>query len=508
MTEPDPRSGPQRVVQVPRRVVPSWTDPIATAASRVIGGPLGRHAVLGRSAFWTPLRVLLLAAIVMLALSWLLKSPCLQTYTASDGSQQLDWRSDRQYIAMCYSDSIPLYSIERIDTGALPYATSWTENPGQPDEQVRYMEYPVLTGFFQWINGRLTAGWLWLAEHGALPGGLPVVVYFDITAAWLALAWLVTVWAIHRSRPSRPWDAALVAVSPLALVQVFTNFDALAVAAATAGLLAVARGRPVLAGILIGLGGGAKLYPLLLLLPIVLVGVRRRQVGPAVRTTAVALATTVAVNLPIALLFTPGWLEFFRLNTSRSADPDTLYFVLSYFTGWAGFGGQLGDGQTPTLLNVVSLAVFLACCVGVVVLAMRAPRPPRLASLCFLVVAVFLLFNKVWSPQYSLWLIPLAVLALPRWRLLLAWMSIEALLWIPRSFYYLGPDAKGLTPEPFLAMVLLRDAMVVLLCVLVVRSILRPETDPIRSDGLDDPDWPQVRRRHVRPVRPSADVPA
>ena len=131
------------------------------------------------------------------------------------------------------------------------------------------------------------------------------------------------------------------------------------------------------------------------------------------------------------------------------------------------------------------------------VLAWRAPRPPRLSSLAFLVVAAFLLVNKVWSPQYSLWLVPLAVLALPRWRLLLAWMLVDALVWVPRMYYYLTPAAKGLPPDWFLGAVLVRDAMVVLLCVLVVRSILRPATDPVRILGMDDPDWP-VRTRHLQ----------
>jgi hypothetical protein len=37
----------------------------------------------------------------------------------------------------------------------------------------------------------------------------------------------------------------------------------------------------------------------------------------------------------------------------------------------------------------------------------------------------------------------------------------------------------------------LRDAVVVLLMVLVVRTIIQPETDPVRElDVEDDPDWP------------------
>ena len=99
----------------------------------------------------------------------------------------------------------------------------------------------------------------------------------------------------------------------------------------------------------------------------------------------------------------------------------------------------------------------------------RPARAPRAASrrgsrsLAFLVVAAFLLVNKVWSPQYSLWLVPLAVLALPRWRLLLAWMVVDALVWVPRMFYYVGPPREGLPPDWFLGAVVARDAIVVVL---------------------------------------------
>ncbi len=494
----------------PLRHVPSWSEPLAVRASHLIGGPLGRHALVGVSRFWTPLRVLLLIGVATLAASWLLKAPCLQQYTTPDGDLALDWRDGRPYIAMCYSDTVPLYGIQRLDEGQLPYFASWPENAGTAEQRDRYSEYPVLTGFFQWANAQLAASWLATAGYVGLPTALPVVVYFDITALWLALAWLGVVWAVFRLRPDRPWDAVLVAASPLVLVHVYTNFDALAVAAATAGLLAFARGRPLLAGVLLGLGGAAKFYPLLLLLPIVLVALRRRSVRPAILTGGAALLTWLVVNAPVALGAREGWLEFFRLNATRAADPDSLYNVLSYFSGWPGFDGPLGPGQPPTILNVVSAALFVVCCAGIGLLVARAPRPPRLAAVCFLVLAAFLLVNKVWSPQYSLWLVPLAVLALPRWRVLVAWMVIDALVWVPRMLFYLGTDAKGLPPDYFLAMVVLRDLVVLVLCALVVRSVLRPDTDPIRRAGVDDPDWPApaLAPRVKGPVERQAAAPA
>ncbi|SFP84155.1 Uncharacterized membrane protein [Amycolatopsis arida] len=471
-----------------QRVIPSRTDPFAAALTRPIGGPLGEHAVVGRHWFWSPLRVALLLAVLALTVGWFGKAACIQQYTTGDGQVELDWRSGRPYVALCYSDIVPLYGAERLDEpDTFPYATSWVENEGEPSEQVRYMEYPVLTGLFQWVNAKLTHAWVDLADTGWLPGALPVVVYFDITALFLALAWLLTVWAVTRSSPRRPWDAAIVAASPLVMVHAFTNFDTLSTALAATGLLAWSRRRHGLAGLLFGLGAAVKLYPLFLLGPLLVLCVRAGKLRAWVTTTATAAGAWAAVNLPFIVYLREGWAEFFRLNSQRGMDPDSLYNVVSYFTGWTGFDGELVRGQTPVWLNTVSGGLFLLGCAGIAYLALAAPVRPRLAQLCFLVVAVFLLTNKVWSPQYSLWLVPLAALAIPRWRLLLGWMVIDALVWAPRMFYYLGTDNRGLPEGWFLGAVVLRDLAVIGLCVLVVREILRPAEDLVRRGGDDDP---------------------
>jgi uncharacterized membrane protein len=349
------------------------------------------------------------------------------------------------------------------------------------------MEYPVITGMFQWVNAKLTQAWLSVAQSGWLPSALPVAVYFDITAVWLALAWLVVVWAVARTHRRRPWDAALVAISPIVLVHAFTNFDTLAAALAATGLLAWSRKKPALAGLLLGLGTATKLYPLLLLGALLVLCLRAGKMRVWGITAATAVGTFLAINLPFALLTPNGWLEFYRLNTTRPMDPDSLYNVVSFFSGWTGFDGVLARGATPTWLNFVSGALFLACCAGITYVGLKAPMRPRLPQLCFLVVAAFLLTNKVWSPQYSLWLVPLAVLAIPRWRVLLAWMLIDALVWAPRMFYYLGVDHRGLPQGWFLGTVVVRDLAVLGLCVLVIREIYRPSTDLVRLAGDDDP---------------------
>ena len=180
--------------------------------------------------------------------------------------------------------------------------------------------------------------------------------------------------------------------------------------------------------------------------------------------------------------------------------------MVASFTGWAGFDGVQYAGDTPIVLNAVTFVLFGLVCAAIAYIALNAPTRPRLAQLAFLVVAGFLLTNKVWSPQYSLWLVPLAVLALPHRRILLAWMAVDALVWFPRMYYYLGVGNKGVPEQWFTAAVVVRDIAVIGLCALVVRQIYRPSEDLVRGGGVDDPiggvlDRAPDVRRGAKPVR-------
>ena len=132
-----------------------------------------------------------------------------------------------------------------------------------------------------------------------------------------------------------------------------------------------------------------------------------------------------------------------------------------------------------------------ARCAALGVLTLAAPERPRLAQLAFLVVALFVLTNKVYSPQYVLRLIPLAALARPRWRDFLVWQACEVMyflgIWMYLAYTGSGSQHRGLPPEGYQVAIALHLLGTLYLCALVVRDVLMPERDPVRQDGSDDP---------------------
>jgi hypothetical protein len=114
------------------------------------------------------------------------------------------------------------------------------------------------------------------------------------------------------------------------------------------------------------------------------------------------------INLPVALTATSGWAEFYAFSRDRGADWGSVWFLFEHYN--VPFLGNPAIGH----LNAISTGSFLVAAAAIAVLALTAPRRPRLPQLCFLLLAAFLILNKVWSPQYVIWLVPLAVLSRPR----------------------------------------------------------------------------------------------
>ncbi|GGT21376.1 glycosyltransferase family 87 protein [Streptomyces purpureus] len=438
-------------------VSPTQRDEVAAAGSELFGGPLGRWARPGGSPL-TPVRVVALVAIGMFALGMVQKLPCYNWAWFRGASSQ--------YTHACYSDIPHLFIGRGFADGLIPYFDRLSGD-------MEYLEYPVLTGLFMEV-----AAWL-------TPGGTDMMhreqIYWLVNAGMLMVCTAVMAVCVARTHRDRPWDGLLVALAPAFALTATINWDLLAVALTAAAMLMWSRGRALAFGILIGLATAAKLYPVLLLGPLLLLcwrAGRWREYGTAVLGAAGAW---LVVNVPVMLLAPEGWKKFYTFSQERNVDFGSFWLVITQRTG---------EPIAPETANTYAIVLMLLACAGIAALALMAPRRPRFAQLAFLVVAAFILTNKVYSPQYVLWLIPLAALARPRWRDFLIWQACEVMyflgIWMYLAFTTSG-NKQGLPTDGYQFAIVLHLLGTLYICALIVRDILTPERDKVRQDGADDP---------------------
>ena len=134
-------------------------------------------------------------------------------------------------------------------------------------------------------------------------------------------------------------------------------------------------------------------------------------------------------------------------------------------------------------MNKVATGLFLVLCLGIAVLALRTSRRPRFAQLAFLVIAAFVITNKVYSPQYVLWLIPLAAMARPRWRDFLIWQVGQVIYFAAIWLYLVGytSENKGLPIGWYSVSIIVAIASTCYFGGMVIRDMIQPEHDPLRT---------------------------
>jgi uncharacterized membrane protein len=411
----------------------------------------------GRLALWAgSVTALVLASLVGSGLGFLNKAAC-RAGAWNVGAEQFQ--------AHCYTDIYPLYFGEGLWKGQIPYL----DHP---------VEYPVLIG-----AAMQAAAW---PVHWITNPEIRGREFFDVTVAGLVICALIGVLATAvLAGRTRRWTALLVALSPALILGSFINWDMIAMALTALAMVAWARKRGVAAGILFGLAVATKFYPIVLLGALFLLCLRAGRLREFRVTGISAAVAWLVVNVPVAALNFTGWERFYQLSSSRGADWGCIWYFFEV-ERW-----PVVDNLDVSQLNGVTLVLFVLAAALIALLTLAAPRRPRVGQVFFLILAAFLLVNKVWSPQYVIWLVPLVVLARPRLWSYLLWQIAEVGYFFAIWAYLITVSSPG-TPGGigsglYFAALLARFGTVALLCGLVVADILRPGRDIVRADGEDDP---------------------
>jgi uncharacterized membrane protein len=290
--------------------------------------------------------------------------------------------------------------------------------------------------------------------------------------------------------------ALYFALAPTLLVYGTMNWDLLAVAFATAGMLLFFRRRDTGAGAMMGLGAAAKLFPGLLAVPLILQRIRERAPDRAIGIAWSTAGAWVVVNLPFALAAFSAWWTFFRFNGARGADFDSLWYIACRDVHL----GSLDVCFSTRTINIASLVAFVV--VFAVVWTIKARREPTFArwTLGFPLLVAFLITNKVYSPQYGLWLLPWFALALPRAREWVLFETADVAVFVTRFWFFGHYEGGWGVPEwVFETMVLLRLAALGWCVVVWIRDHADPLEIERRADAIPTEALPQATSE-VRPA--------
>jgi uncharacterized membrane protein len=308
------------------------------------------------------IRVVLLLAVLSSLLSF-----AKFNYCSAQG-----WQSPGQYVHACYSDIPALYGERELDKGRWSYSSA--------DNAV---EYPVVQGAIMWVTAKIA------------PQGLTNYFYFNVLL--LALLFLFISFITFKIKPDY---AYLLPFAPAAVASLYINWDLWAIAFMLLAIYCFDKEEMALSAVLLGIAISTKFLPIFLLIPIALIFFRREKIVRFAQYFLITVATFIAINAPVFLTTPQGWWRFYSLNLNRGSDWGSIWYALS----------NLGLNLThQNYLSVLCLLIGLA---ALTIYLLQLTQPPTLAQTAIFVFIIVMAVSKVYSPQYVLWLTPLAVIAL------------------------------------------------------------------------------------------------
>jgi uncharacterized membrane protein len=300
----------------------------------------------------------------------------LLSFAKFDHCRSTGWATPDDYVHGCYSDIPSLFYSRELNTHQWAYASK--------DNAV---EYPVITGVAMWATS-------WLTTSGAKS----TRNYFDINALLIVLLFIGVVLIVGKMRPE---FAYLLPISPAVIASLFINWDLWGIISMMLAIYYFDRRKLNTSALLLGVSIATKFFPVLLLLPILFILWRRNELRSIGKYVFVTVTIWMAINLPVMLTTPQGWWRFYKLNLDRQSEWGSVWYAISLL------------GVDISHLNAISILGLLIVLIAMVVYLLELPRTPKLAQVSFVLLAAVLCVGKVYSPQYVLWLAPLAIIALP-----------------------------------------------------------------------------------------------
>ena len=307
----------------------------------------------------------------------------------------------------------------------------------------------------------------WLERlAGLLPGTGTVATTAALAVLLAALALLATALLV-RVDARRPWAAAGWAMGPV-LVAHWLSWELLAAVGVAVLLWGWTTGRPWLAGIGAGIGAAFALPVAVAFVGVVAVGGRTRDRVDALLSAAAAY---VVITLP-------------GRARSEGVDVGSVWQLLA----------QAGVDASTTTRAIVQLLVLAAAAAGVAWMVRRT-GPGRITARTsarsgLVMVCAALVVAPSAPPELALVALPLAAVAVRRWRDLLVWQGLHLVSWVITGWYVGGGLEPTITDDvrAYWLAIVLRVAGLVWIAVAVLRDDSGDDDAVEVGRGEADPD--------------------
>jgi uncharacterized membrane protein len=160
----------------------------------------------------------------------------------------------------------------------------------------------------------------------------------------------------------------------------------------------------------------AKFYPIVLLFTVFAIFVKTKNYFNLTRYFLYVFLTYTVINLPFIVHDFAGWRYFFEFSYRRNVGYGSLWEALKIL------------GVNFSNLNLYYSLTTVFVFTLIFYYYYKYSDSNKLFESVFLSVFAFTLFSKVYSPQYILWLTPLAVLAIKdklQAKVFIFWQTIE-----------------------------------------------------------------------------------
>ena len=318
------------------------------------------------------------------------------------------WYSKDAYCKFGYTDIQELFITRGLNQKVFPYES--TSNS---------FEYPPILGIGNWLISCIT------------PSSNSRLWFFVINIVIIVFLFCLTGYFVMKIVPNNSY---LFYTSPACIATLYTNWDMWVVFATILSIYNFEREKNQSSAIWLGIAISTKLFPIVLLPLIAVLFLKKNLYLSAFKYVSITVSTCALINLPIIVTHFDGWSRFLRLNQERGVDLGSVYLYLLHLN------------VRISSLNAISQFLTVCSLVAYYFFLFKTKRELTIAQCTFIPVALLTLFSKVYSPQYILWLTPLAIFAIQSNRMKLLywfWQMTELVYIIALQVYFLNVETNN-----------------------------------------------------------------